>query len=152
MNCQKALLVIALTCGSTLGCGPAPESARGFRLPDGNAAVGAATFIAYQCHACHEVEGEDLPKIEPEIGMRVTLGGEVARVVTYGELVSSVINPSHRIAQGYWEGYVAKADGTSKMENYNDILTVQELIDLVAYLQGSYDVVVPEYVYRAYPM
>jgi hypothetical protein len=30
-------------------------------------------------------------------------------------------------------------------------MTVQELIDIVMYLQPHYEVVVPEYVYRAYP-
>ena len=42
-------------------------------------------------------------------------------------------------------------DGQSKMYVYNEVMTVQELIDLVAYLQNRYEVVVPPYDYRIYP-
>ena len=31
--------------------------------------------------------------------------------------------------------------GESRMPNYNDVMTVQELIDLVAYLQPQYEVI-----------
>ena len=34
---------------------------------------------------------------------------------------------------------------------YNGYMTVQELIDLVAYLQPQYDVVMPAFKYRVYP-
>ena len=43
------------------------------------------------------------------------------------------INPSAVIEPG--KGYEAE-DGTSKMPSYNDLVTVQEVIDLVAYLKG----------------
>ena len=43
----------------------------------------------------------------------------------------AVINPSAVIEKG--KGYEA-ADGSSKMPSFNDSLTVQELIDLVAFL------------------
>jgi hypothetical protein len=45
----------------------------------------------------------------------------------------AIINPSAVIEPG--KGYEA-ADGTSKMPSYNDLVTVQEVIDLVAYLKG----------------
>lgn len=46
----------------------------------------------------------------------------------------SIVNPSVVIEKG--KGYEA-ADGSSKMPSHNDSLTVQELIDLVAYLRSS---------------
>jgi hypothetical protein len=44
----------------------------------------------------------------------------------------SIINPSAVIERG--RGY-GTADGSSKMPSYGDSLTVQETIDLVAYLR-----------------
>ena len=44
----------------------------------------------------------------------------------------SIINPSAFVERG--QGYAA-ADGSSKMPSYGDTLTVQETIDLVAYLR-----------------
>ncbi len=40
---------------------------------------------------------------------------------------------------------------TSRMPVYNSYMTVQELIDIVAFLQPHYDVYVPAYEYRIYP-
>ena len=47
--------------------------------------------------------------------------------------VEAIVNPSAVVDRG--RGYEA-ADGSSKMPSYNDSLTVQELIDLVAYLRA----------------
>ena len=46
---------------------------------------------------------------------------------TYADLVTSIINPSHRIAKGYSKSEVM--DGKqSKMYNYNDVMRVSELV------------------------
>ena len=80
----------------------------------------------------------------------VELGGPVTRVKTYGELITAIINPSHRLAPGYAKEVVSD-DGESKMLIYNTHMTVQELIDIVMYLQPKYDVQAPAYHYRIYP-
>ena len=80
----------------------------------------------------------------------VELGGKVTRVKTYGELITAIINPSHELAKGYAEDVVAE-EGESRMYVYNEFMTVQELIDVVMFLQPYYDVVVPQYTYRIYP-
>ena len=36
-------------------------------------------------------------------------------------------------------------DGTSRMPYYNDVMTVQELVDITTFLQGTYNLVAPEY-------
>ena len=87
-----------------------------------------------------------MPGYEPY----VELGGPVTRVKTYGDLVTSIINPSHKLADGYAEEAVSE-DGESKMYVYNGYMTVQELVDLVSYLQPQYEVVVPAFQYRVYP-
>jgi hypothetical protein len=47
--------------------------------------------------------------------------------------VEAIVNPSAFIEPG--RGYEAP-DGSSKMPSYSDSMTVQELIDLVAYLRA----------------
>ena len=65
--------------------------------------------------------------------MTIAIGGMRTRIATYGELVTSVINPSHRVARRYRD-----ETGDSPMRNYNEAMTVAELIDLVAFLQTQY--------------
>jgi hypothetical protein len=76
----------------------------------------------------------------------VELGGTVTRVKTYGELVTSIINPSHKLAPGYPLDEIS-TDGESLMTlaHLNDVMTVQQLIDLVAFLQARYQVAPPQY-------
>ena len=124
-------------------------SERGFRLPDGDAQAGRETFVYMHCNQCHTIKGEELPVI-PGFEPFVELGGPVTRVKTYGELVTAIINPSHELAQGYPAELVSE-DDRSKMYNYNGFMTVQELTDIVMFLQPYYDVVPPEFHYRVYP-
>ena len=125
-------------------------SEKGFSLPAGNVLSGKEAFVYMHCHECHTIVGEDLPAlVQPEPPF-VTLGGKVTRVKTYGELVTSIINPSHKLARGYPLDEIT-TEGQSKMPNYNGYMTVQELIDIVAFLQPHYDVFVPQYEYRIYP-
>jgi hypothetical protein len=69
----------------------------------------------------------------------VELGGLTDRVQTYGDLVTSIINPSHRIAEGYSPEEVMLDDGESRMAYYNSVMTVEELIDIVTFLETKYD-------------
>jgi sulfur-oxidizing protein SoxX len=124
-------------------------SERGFRLPDGNAVAGRETFLYMHCNQCHTIKGEEFPQI-PGFEPYVELGGAVTRVKTYGELVTAVINPSHKLAEGYPTELVSE-NGKSKMYYYNGFMTVQELTDLVMFLQSHYNVVPPQFQYRVYP-
>lgn len=124
-------------------------SERGFRLPDGDAQAGRETFLYMQCNQCHTIKGEELPII-PGTEPYVELGGVVTQVKTYGELVTAIVNPSHKLADGYAKDQVSE-DGVSNMYIYNEYMTVQELTDLVRFLQPRYDVAPPRYQYRIYP-
>ena len=137
-------LVISLT-----GCGRDSMSERGFSLPEGDAEAGRETFLYMQCNQCHTILDEALPAI-PGAEPYVELGGTVTRVKSYGELVTAIINPSHKLADGYADDRVAE-DGESNMYIYNRHMTVQESIDLVMFLQPHYEVLVPAFEYRHYP-
>ena len=97
-----SMITLLLTCVLVLsGCDEdRTMSERGFRLPDGNAQAGRETFLYMHCNQCHTIKGEELPDI-PGFEPYIELGGPVTRVKTYGELVTAVINPSHKLAQGY---------------------------------------------------
>lgn len=124
-----------------VGCEAGPKSARGFRLPEGDIERGKAAFVELRCTSCHTVDGVNLPRPETP-PMSVTLGGEVRKIRTYGELVTSIINPAHSVAPGSPPEYVDE-EGRSRMENYNQVMTVSQMIDLVAFLQSRYKFVVP---------
>ena len=125
-------------------------SEKGFSLPEGNADRGRDAFIYMHCFECHRIDGEAFPKTPGAEPPFVELGGKVSSVKTYGELVTSIINPSHKLAAGYPVDEVSN-DGMSRMPVYNSYMTVQELIDIVTFLQPHYEVYVPPYDYRLYP-
>jgi sulfur-oxidizing protein SoxX len=130
-------------------CDTGPKSAAGFRLPDGNADVGKQLFVQLECNSCHRISELELAAPAQAGPVSVMLGGPVAKVKNYGQLVSSIINPSHKIVHHYPKEEVS-VDGESLMPTYNETMTVQELIDLVAFLQAQYRVTMPQNSYYSY--
>jgi hypothetical protein len=128
--CVTLTLVVCLA-----GCG---SDGNEFTLPPGDAERGQAAFIKFRCYDCHRVHGVDLPPGEEPGQVVVELGGEVERLRDYGDLVTAIVNPSHRLAKGYAESTVAD-EGKSRMTVYNDVMTVSQLIDIVAFLQAHYE-------------
>jgi sulfur-oxidizing protein SoxX len=145
-NMMKKYSVVLLAGAfiSLTACDSGPDSPKGFSLPRGDVERGQQVLIKHQCLACHTIQDVTLDGIEPELEQRIQLGGERTGVTTYAELVTSVINPSHRIA-GSFELNTQDETGISKMRNYNDVMTVAELVDLVEYLQPHYKVKPHEY-------
>jgi mono/diheme cytochrome c family protein len=149
MSRGSLLTVLAIVLSLLSACERDYMSERGFSLPKGDPEAGKDVFLYMQCNECHTISGLDLPMVALADPPFVELGGSVTRVKTYGDLVTSIINPSHKLAEGYPIDEVAN-DGESKMYVYNRYMTVQELIDLVAFLQPRYEVVVPDYPYPIY--
>jgi mono/diheme cytochrome c family protein len=150
MKKLRSHLIYPLVVLLLAGCDADRMSEKGFSLPAGDAMRGREAFLYMHCHECHTIEGVELPAVPLADPPFVALGGTVSRVKTYGELVTSIINPSHKLAMGYPREEVTDGD-QSKMPNYNGFMTVQELIDIVMFLQPHYDVFVPPYEYRIYP-
>jgi len=140
----KALAVLAmLLSAAALQACASGWGGRGVHLPQGDALKGREAYVALRCHACHEIEGFD-PPTPVVASTRVRLGGQTARVKTYGDLLTSIANPSHRLARGYPQEAVA-VDGVPLMTliRLNEVMTVQQLVDIAAFLQTEYDVVPP---------
>ena len=124
-----------------LGCDLGANSPRGFSLPQGDIENGKKVFMKYRCVDCHSISDIDVAEGHQYVTVRpIPIGGSSPRIKTYGELVTSVINPSHKIS-GRQPASVTSKEGKSVMRNVNDELTVTELIDLVAYLQSNYKLV-----------
>lgn len=136
-------LIAAVLLSVLSGCGN--PQARGFVLPPGDIQAGQKAFVDAGCVRCHSVAGavEHSPVAE-EGNLHVPLGGEVPRIQTYGELVTSIVHPNHRLARPVRAPMVSE-DGESKMPNFNGAMTVQQLIDITAFLQNSYALAPPDY-------
>ncbi|HJW27892.1 MAG TPA: c-type cytochrome, partial [Saprospiraceae bacterium] len=140
-----SLLILALS-----SC--QPES-RGFVLPKGDVQKGKQLFQDLKCHSCHSISDIAWAGSKEAGDVNLKLGGETTKLKMYGELVTSVINPNHKISQKtFSEQPLTTPEGTSRMPSnrYNDILTVQQLIDLVAFLQSEYKLQMPEQTYPYY--
>ena len=125
--------------------------AKGFRLPPGDAGEGLVAFIELGCSNCHSVEGEEaFARTEEYEGLLVPLGGKVRVVKTYGELVTSIIHPSESIRPDINKQYV-DVEGRSLMPDLTAKMTTRQLINIVTYLEGHYELLVPEYPANYYP-
>lgn len=122
----------------TTACTTGRRSAAGFRLPAGNAERGKIAFVQHDCHTCHEVSGTDLPKPNVQPPVPVILGGAIAVEKTDGYMVTSIINPSHQIVRGPKD--LVMAGFNSRMPSHAEQMTVQELADIVEFLQAHYTV------------
>ena len=131
------LLASAWLIGS-VACEIGPQSGIGLRLPEGDPTRGARTFRDLGCPECHVVVGEPAPA-RPEGAPRpIALGGKADHIATHGELVTSIVNPSHGHPRRYPREEVFE-QGLSKMKNFNDRMTVEQLLDLTTYLQSKYE-------------
>jgi len=136
---RKDLLLLSVGMILALGaCDNDRKSSVGFSLPDGDVAMGQQKFVSLRCTDCHSVVGMDNLREEGmEPIMTVPLGGKTTRIATYGQLVTSIINPSHKLSQKNLS-FPVQDQGKSKMRNYNEVMTVADVIDLVAFLQAQY--------------
>lgn len=131
------------------------QESKGFVLPEGDTVDGKVVFTELNCSRCHSIDDIKWSGTEQFGDPYVKLGGDVSSIKTYGELVTSVINPSHKIERRSLNSQkLTLTKGMSKMElyQYNDVMTVHELIDLVSYLQEQYNVVRPssKYTYTGF--
>lgn len=102
-----------------------------FTLPKGDPAKGREVFTKLECFKCHEVKGQTFP------GMReaASVGPELSGMAAHHDaefFAEAIMNPGAVVDEPQWRG----PDGTSKMPSFNESITVQELVDLVAFLKS----------------
>jgi len=93
-----------------------------FGLPTGDPAKGREVFAKLECYKCHEVKGETFPSTADteNVGPELSAMAPLHDVEYFAE---SIVNPRKAVEKG-------------KMPSFNDSMTVQELVDLVAYLKS----------------
>ena len=103
-----------------------------FTWPKGDPTKGRAVFVKLECYSCHEVRGEKFPAPteRAKLGPELSFMGPLHEADYFAE---AIINPSAVTEKG--KGYQAP-DGSSKMPSFNESMTVQEAIDLVAFLRS----------------
>lgn len=131
----SGFLLIASSCKDQ-----AAKMSVGFRLPEGDAKRGQAAFLQMKCNQCHSVAGVVLPNSDSPSPIALELGGVVRKVKTYGELVTSIIQPQHIVSTEYLTklGASQGKDTVSPMPSFNDTMTVTQLTDIVTFLHAHY--------------
>ena len=94
-------------------------------MPKGDPAKGKAVFEKFECYYCHEVRGEQFP-YPTESAPELSQMGPMHPVEFFAE---SIMNPNAVVPKAYRE-----PDGKSPMTNFAEKMTVQELIDVSAYI------------------
>lgn len=147
---SKRTMFFGLTCIFVLAsCEKGIDSPKGFSLPEGDPEAGKLVFVKHQCLSCHSIADLEDDSVEHEHEPPIALSSNSAIVKTYAELVTSIINPSHRKSRGA-QWVTIDENRHSVMPVYNDVLTVSELIDVVSYIQPYYKVT--PWPYTVYPI
>ena len=142
---MKALSIVLLAIAGLVaaGCDYSLKSARSLRLPQGSAERGKVAFVVLKCVECHSVVGVgDLPPPSGKLETVVALGGEVARLRTVGDLLTSIIHPNYALSE-QWKRPAGGKPEKSPMRVVNDQMTVTQMIDLVTFLQPRYTKLAP---------
>ena len=104
-----------------------------FRIPEGEPKEGREVFVKNKCFVCHNVAGEKFPEHErkpTEKGPDLTGMGAHHPAEYFFE---SILHPNRVITTG--PGH-AGPDGLSIMPSYTDLLTLEEAVDLVAFIKS----------------
>ena len=146
----RSILFGLIILGSfTVGCSKDQRTVEGFVLPPGNVEQGKAAFVEIGCPKCHTVANSDIEQ-PADASFHVEIGGEVRRVKHYGDLLTSVVNPDHKVSRVYRVQDESGQEFSSPMPKFADTMSVTQLIDLVEFLHSTYTSAVPEYGGRYY--
>ena len=112
-----------------------------FAMPAGNHHAGRQVFIDFECFKCHEVRGEDFPAPKADQGDVGSVLSGMGAMHSPEYFAEVMIDPNASVAwrikhhKSEAKGYLGP-DGKSKMPSYNDSMTIQQLIDVVAYMKS----------------
>lgn len=112
------------------------EPAKYFFIPKGNPAKGKKAFVKLKCTTCHQTadHASAVPPVAAKTGP--TLGMTQAEYSS-GWIANSIVSPSHTIAidsDGQSEG-----GKLSRMPDFTNVMTVRQLIDIIAYIKSQGD-------------
>jgi L-cysteine S-thiosulfotransferase len=138
---MKKLLATALFAATLPAC--APNSALIVHFPLGNTQRGREAFVALECHACHRIADVEIQPHPNPSSVSVALGGHTPRIETYGDIITAIVNPSHRLARSYRVVAGRREPSPMQAQFLNDVMTTQQLVDIAAFLRTEYEYVPP---------
>jgi mono/diheme cytochrome c family protein len=100
-------------------------------LAGGNAAEGRKAYLALKCNTCHTVAGEPIGAKPPRLpGPQL---GKSQALQSPEQIADSIAASNHVMSQkpGPWIGAAE-----SPMGDYTRVMTVRQLMDLVAYMRS----------------
>lgn len=133
---QALFIIISLALLN--GCGKPQEPVKGFILPPGDAALGKQAFVEIGCPKCHTVVSAEIEQ-PPSEQFHIELGVDKRRVRHYGDLLTSVINPDHKVSPAYRVRDEAKEGFSSPMPKFASTMTVEQMINIVEFLHQAYE-------------
>lgn len=143
----KSMLMVLVVPSLVAGC--ATGTLFGFPVDQGDIAAGRQAFIDHRCHQCHSIADERLPPLAGADRPILELGGPTSIVRSYADLTTSIINPNHAISERYRDQQLVlntQIPLESPMPRPNlDTMTVRQLIDIVAFLDSKYELMIEDY-------
>lgn len=142
MKFSKLACFTLLGLAALAGCRTYPDYTSDFRFPitKGDVNHGREAFVRLGCPQCHTVDGVTLTEYTGTPFINMPLGGELIFAKTYGDLMTSIINPDHIISDKYLQQLPPdqrKRSNVSPMY-LNPNMKVTELIDIVTFLNSRY--------------
>jgi len=101
-------------------------------LPKGDPEAGRAAFITLGCPSCHSVAGEKEMPLRVSANPGPTLGSYQSQQEA-SRLGLSIFDPSHDITGTVRD----KTAELSPMPDFSKTMTVEQFLDLIAYLQSN---------------
>jgi len=135
------LVATALFVATLAAC--APNTALIVHFPLGNVQRGREAFVSLECHACHRVDDVDIPPHAAPTQFDVVLGGHTPKIETFGDIITAIVNPSHRLARSYRAAAGRGEPSPMSAQFLNDVMTTQQLVDIAAFLRTQYDYIPP---------
>lgn len=123
----------------------AQELADGARtvVPPGKAEAGQVVFVEKGCYQCHSAGATKLPAVELEQRLVIELGGDVHTKWNRDDYARAIMDPNHLVSEDYKIAMIRLGDHfkaeNSPMPTFADVLRVNELIDLVTFLDSLTD-------------
>ena len=145
----KAVSVVVGVASLALVGGCATSSLFGFPIDQGEIVAGRQAFIDHRCHQCHSIADERLPQLAGADRPILQLGGPTTIIRSYADLTTSIINPNHAISERYRDQELLlnteiPLESPMPMPSI-DTMSVRQLIDIVAFLDSKYRLVVEDY-------
>lgn len=118
-----------------------------FRFLGGDSDRGQVVFTQMDCVQCHSVKGSEVSQPD-KARLQLQLGEEMRFVKRYEDLITAITNPRHVMNDQYRALLEQTPGGTDVepfMPKFTESMTVQQLIDLVEFLDVSYQSQLPGY-------